>query len=110
MLAATLGRVAPLGPSMVLCSDDQRFLVAQECQQACVSARIVLEPVARGTALSVAVAAVMAAPGTTLLICPADRHIPDTAAFREAVECAFQFHQSGSQKCNRAKPPSSSPD
>lgn len=95
MLRATIDRLAPLGSEMlILCAEPQRFRVAEALREAERTARIVLEPVARNTALPAAVAALIAAardPQTVLLIAPADHHIPDDAAFRAAATQAAEL-------------------
>ncbi|MHA3978072.1 mannose-1-phosphate guanylyltransferase/mannose-6-phosphate isomerase [Halovulum sp. GXIMD14794] len=99
MLRETLDRLAPLGEDMlILCAEASRFQVAEHVQQAGHPAQIVLEPLARNTALPCAVAALMAerdAPGAVLLISPADHYIPDAAAFRAAAQHAATLAAQG---------------
>lgn len=89
MLHDTVRRLAPLGPSMmVLCAEEQRFLVAEGLRAARQPAAIVLEPVARNTGFAAAAAAhVVAAddPEAVILLAPADHFLPDAEAFRAAV-------------------------
>ncbi len=91
LLQLTLQRVAKLNaastaPLLCVAADAHRFLVADALHAAGVQGRIVLEPVARGTAAAMALGALSApAPDQLLLFCPADHHIPDAEAFAATV-------------------------
>jgi mannose-1-phosphate guanylyltransferase/mannose-6-phosphate isomerase len=79
------------GDCLVVCNEAHRFLVAEQLREIGVSARIVLEPEGRNTAPAAALAALLeaeSAPGTLLLVMPADHVIRDRDAFREAVSAA----------------------
>ncbi|MEM9228202.1 MAG: mannose-1-phosphate guanylyltransferase/mannose-6-phosphate isomerase [Pseudomonadota bacterium] len=99
MLHDTLERVSPLGERMmVLCAEEQRFLVAEALRQANQSATITLEPVSRNTALSATVGAYMVAldtPDAIIILCPADHHVPDPVAFRDACHTAAELAATG---------------
>jgi len=99
MLRETLDRLAPLGPrTLILCAEDTRFQVAEHVQASGLAAEILLEPVARNTALPCAVAALRAlndTPDAILLIAPADHYIPDAAAFRAAAGRAADLAAQG---------------
>src|SRR4051812_17335498 len=74
---------------LVICNETHRFLVAE--QAAAIGARpkaIVLEPIGRGTAPALTLAAVHAVTSDdpVLLVMPSDHVITDPAAFRAAVE------------------------
>jgi mannose-1-phosphate guanylyltransferase / mannose-6-phosphate isomerase len=86
LLQLTLERVAALG-ERVLCvtAEDHRFLVAESLQGAKVQGSLLLEPVARNTAAAMALAVLQAKPEEFLLFCPADHHIPDSAAFQRTM-------------------------
>ena len=98
LLQLTLERVRGLGERlMVVGSESHRYIVADALQSALApaakvaqSATVILEPVGRNTAAAMALAALQAqaeGQGTSLLLfCPADHHIPDTAAFAKAVQ------------------------
>ena len=77
---------------MVVCSDEQRFLIAAQLREASIAAAdILLEPVARNTAPAAGVAALRALqrdPEALILLLPADHRIPDTRAFLSAVDRA----------------------
>lgn len=99
LLGLTLERLAPLSdgaPGGVICvgAEDHRFLIGEMMREANVSGSIILEPCARNTAVAMALAALCASGEQLLLICPADHHIPDAAAFvamvRNASVCAQQ--------------------
>ena len=87
--ASDTGFAAPI----VVCSDEHRFLIAEQLQEAGIEPRrIVLEPVARNTAPAVAVAALMVVaddPDGVILVQPSDHHIADAASFRKAVTSAL---------------------
>ncbi|OOG54171.1 mannose-1-phosphate guanylyltransferase/mannose-6-phosphate isomerase [Rhodanobacter sp. B05] len=84
--ARTLPNVAS---PVVVCSEDHRFLVAEQLQVLGITgASILLEPVARNTAPAIALAAMQALstdPDATLLVLPADHLIGDTGSFTDAV-------------------------
>ena len=94
LFAATLDRLNGLDHTtpMVVCNEEQRFLVAEEVRNSAVArASILLEPAGRNTAPAIALAALEANADDTdpiLLVLPADHAIPDTAAFARAVESA----------------------
>ena len=89
------GVAAPI----VVCSDEHRFLVAEQLRVLNVAgASILLEPMPRNTAPAIAVAAWQAlAKGKdgTLLVLPADHLIGDTASFAEAVKKAMPLAEQG---------------
>ncbi len=101
MLQDTVARLDGLsgrGPSVVVCNESHRFMVAEQLR-ACGAgqATIVLEPTGRNTAPAIALAAHAAlarlTPGedpgdTLLLVLPADHVVRDVAAFQLAVGLA----------------------
>lgn len=82
------GVAAPI----VVCSEEHRFLVAEQLRQVEVEgASILLEPVARNTAPAIALAAWHAQerdPDALLLVLPADHLVGDTVSFEDAVHKA----------------------
>jgi mannose-1-phosphate guanylyltransferase/mannose-6-phosphate isomerase len=84
---------------VVVCSEDHRFLVAEQLQMLGISdATILLEPVARNTAPAIALAAMQAMsrdPNATLLVLPADHLIGDTDSFTHAVHKALPLAAKG---------------
>ena len=94
LFAATLDRLSGLehAAPMVVCSEAQRFLVAEEVRNSAVArAAILLEPAGRNTAPAIALAALEARADERdpiLLVLPADHAIPDASAFARAVETA----------------------
>ena len=78
---------------MVVCSEEHRFLVAEQLQEIGANVdKIILEPVGRNTAPAVAVSAIQALkkhPNAKLLIQTADHVIPDESYFATAVEKAL---------------------
>jgi mannose-1-phosphate guanylyltransferase/mannose-6-phosphate isomerase len=95
--ARCLGLEASAEP-LVVCNEHHRFLVRE--QLAHVGARpraMLLEPVGRGTAPALTLAAVHAvtADDPVLLVMPSDHVIADPAAFRRAVERGAALAQQG---------------
>ena len=109
--ALRLVGMADVAAPVVVCNEQQRFMVAEQLRQVDVQPQsILLEPVGRNTAPAVAVAA-MAAMGTVpegdrsvpsdrseeplLLVLPADHVIRDVAAFQAAVARAVPAAREG---------------
>jgi mannose-1-phosphate guanylyltransferase/mannose-6-phosphate isomerase len=94
-----LSGLADLGPPIVLCNDEHRFMVAEQLRTIGLSeADIVLEPVGRNTAPAIAVAAMRAARNeadSLLLVLPADHAIEDSAMFQRAVVTGGRFARKG---------------
>ncbi len=97
LLRLTLERAALLGPqSIIVASEDHRFLV-QDCTAAAgVQGTILLEPVARNTAAAMASAALNVSADALLLFLPADHHIPDAAAFVATIHSGVAAARAGS--------------
>jgi len=91
--------LAEIGAPAVVCSEEHRFLVAEQLRALGVEgASILLEPIPRNTAPAIALAAWQAVakdPAATLLVLPADHLIGDTASFTEAVEKALPLAADG---------------
>lgn len=81
--------LAEIGAPVVVCSEEHRFLVAEQLREAKIEgAAILLEPMPRNTAPAIALAAWQAVahdPDAVLLVLPADHLIGDTQSFGEAV-------------------------
>jgi mannose-1-phosphate guanylyltransferase/mannose-6-phosphate isomerase len=81
--------LAGIGAPIVVCSEDHRFLVAEQLRALGIDgASILLEPVPRNTAPAIALAAWQAQASNAdaiLLVLPADHLIGDTTNFAEAV-------------------------
>lgn len=90
-------RLVDSGAPIVVCSEDHRFLVAEQLLQMKVEgASIILEPAPRNTAPAIALAALQALErdqGAIMLVLPADHLIGDTASFQKAVEQALPVAQ-----------------
>ena len=100
MLQETLRRLQGLTeePPLILCNEEHRFIVAEQCRQANAQpASIILEPVARGTAPAVALAALSAAheDDPLLLVLSADAHVGSNTAFIDAVTSAAPVAAAG---------------
>ncbi|MCU0926443.1 MAG: mannose-1-phosphate guanylyltransferase/mannose-6-phosphate isomerase, partial [Hydrogenophaga sp.] len=92
-------------PLLCVAAEDHRFLVADDLKAAGLGGELLLEPAGRNTAAAMALAALHArsqadqnaAQGADplLLFCPADHHIPDTAAFAAMVQQGVAAAESG---------------
>ena len=97
LLRLTLERAALLGPqTIVVASEDHRFLVQDCTSEAGVHGTILLEPVARNTAAAMAAAALNVPADALLLFLPADHHIPDAQAFVATVRGGVAAANAGS--------------
>jgi mannose-1-phosphate guanylyltransferase/mannose-6-phosphate isomerase len=95
LLQQTALRLAgePFLPPIVVCNQEQRFIVAEQLQSASLQpTRIILEPVARSTAPALALSALSVSdPAETILVAmPADHFIEDEEAFRKTILQAAQ--------------------
>ncbi|MGZ9712329.1 mannose-1-phosphate guanylyltransferase/mannose-6-phosphate isomerase [Glaciimonas sp. GNP009] len=97
MLQETLMRIAEwpeLMPPLVACGNDHRFLVAEQLRAIGITpCGILLEPVGRNTAPSVAAAAhflLKRDAQAIMLVLPADHVITDVAEFHAAVQRALE--------------------
>ena len=101
MLQHTLARLdgLPCEAPVILCNEEHRFVVAEQCRLAGVTpAAIILEPAPRNTAPAVALAALRAlrqGADPLLLVLAADAHVRDADAFRTAVRSAVPFAEQG---------------
>jgi mannose-1-phosphate guanylyltransferase / mannose-6-phosphate isomerase len=88
-----------LSPPLIVCSNDHRFLAAEQLRDIGVAPLAqILEPVGRNTAPAIAVAALQALehdPAATLLVLPADHLIRDVPRFHAAVLKATQLAANG---------------
>ena len=89
-------------PLLCVAAEDHRFLVADDLQAAGQGGELLLEPAGRNTAAAMALAALHASTRANnagadplLLFCPADHHIPDTAAFAAMVHQGVAAAESG---------------
>lgn len=101
MVQETALRVSPeetdFLPPYILCNEEHRFLIAGQLQGVGIKPEaLLLEPVGRNTAPAAAIAALIAEDGDELLlVLPADHHIEDVEAFRNAVMVASSFASEG---------------
>ena len=91
--------LSDLAAPVAVCSDEHRFIVAEQLRGVGVTpAAIILEPVGRGTAPAVAMAALRVAEkggDPLLLVLAADHVIRDEASFRAGVEAAVPAAEAG---------------
>jgi len=101
MLQDTIRRLEGLehGPVSLICNEAHRFLVAEQLRSNDVKhSGIILEPFGRNTAPAVALAALRAIENEQnpiLLVLAADHLIKNEQAFRETLETAKPFAESG---------------
>lgn len=92
MIQHTALRVRHLEVPIVVCNEDQRFMVAEQLHEVCDSKPdILLEPVGRNTAPAIAAAAFFAKKkyqNPILVVLPADHLIKEEQEFRVALESA----------------------
>lgn len=101
MLQETVARarqVPAIADPIVVCTEDHRFMVAEQLRAIGAKATVLIEPVGRDTAPAVAAAALEAMAGgddPLLLVLPADHVIADSAAFAAAVEAGTPLSGDG---------------
>lgn len=98
LLQLTFERVRGLGADpLIVAAEDHRFMVTDVLQAASMSGHVMLEPVARNTAAAMAIAALTIndEKNDLLLFCPADHHIPDTAAFIKTIQQGVPAAEAG---------------
>ncbi len=98
--ARRAGQLASVTPPVVICGEDQRFLVAEQLRAGgFAGATTLIEPAGRNTAPAAACAAHLAisrhGPDALVLLMAADHVIPDEAAFARAVEMACVAAKAG---------------
>ncbi|PCI61275.1 MAG: mannose-1-phosphate guanylyltransferase/mannose-6-phosphate isomerase [Gammaproteobacteria bacterium] len=93
MLQDTLLRVKHLQNPIVVCNEDHRFMVAEQCKTVEITpSAIMLEPVGRNTAPAIALAALAAQKqdeNAIIAIFPADHVIENQQAFEQSLEIAI---------------------
>lgn len=93
MLQQTLQRVKHLADPILVCNQDHRFIVAEQCSFIdLVPSAILLEPLARNTAPAIALAALQAIksqPEAIIAVFPADHVIENQAQFNDSLTKAI---------------------
>lgn len=77
---------------IIICNEEHRFLVAEQLRQLQQTAKIILEPIGKNTAPTVALAAfdvIKQNPDAYLLVLPADHLINNSKVFEQAVKKAL---------------------
>ena len=93
MLQQTIKRACRGNCPIVICNEEQRFLIHRQLQEINCNGSMILEPVARNTAPAIAIAAMQAlkqAEDPVLVVMPADHQIGDEAALKEAHDLAIE--------------------
>jgi mannose-1-phosphate guanylyltransferase/mannose-6-phosphate isomerase len=84
---------------IIVCNEEHRFIVAEQCQQINItSPTILLEPIGRNTAPAIAAAAIQAqkiSEDSMLLVLSTDHVIKDVNEFHQAIDIAFKQAQKG---------------
>lgn len=105
---ARFGDRSRFNPPLVICNQEHRYFVAEQLRQLALTARqIMLEPVGRGTAPALAVAAMTLVnqdPDALLLVVPSDHVIRDHRAFDDAIEIAAHVAMTGALTTFGIKP------
>mgnify|MGYP001296691903 CR=1 FL=1 len=97
MLQSTVMRLKNLdiSSSVTICNEEHRFLVAEQLREINNDGSIILEPVGRNTAPTIALAAISAEDDPLLLVLPADHLVRDEGAFTKVVNQAIPLAESG---------------
>ena len=97
MLQATVKRLSGLNISSVttLCNEEHRFFVAEQMRQVDRLGPIILEPVSRNTAPTLALAALLSGDDNLLLVLPADHVIHNNETFINSVKEAIPLAELG---------------
>jgi len=94
MLQETILRTAHLQAPIIVCNEDHRFMVAEQCQSIDIKpSAIMLEPVGRNTAPAIALAALEAQKqdkDAIIAIFPADHVIENQQAFEQSLNSAIE--------------------
>jgi len=81
---------------MVICSDDHRFMVAEQLRELDITAEsIILEPIGRNTAPALTIAALTSDTDALLLVLPSDHVINNKQAFHDALSVAQPLAKNG---------------
>lgn len=88
-----------LAKPIIICNEEHRFIVAEQCQQINIkNPTILLEPIGRNTAPAIAAAAIQAqkiSEDSMLLVLSADHIIKDVNEFHKTIDIAFKQAQKG---------------
>ena len=102
MLQETILRLSGLdnlAEPIIICNEEHRFIVAEQCQQINITnPTILLEPIGRNTAPAIAAAAIQAqkiSEDSMLLVLSADHVIKDVNEFHKAIDIAFKQARQG---------------
>jgi mannose-1-phosphate guanylyltransferase/mannose-6-phosphate isomerase len=92
MIQRTVERVPDLQNPIVVCNEEQRFMIAKQLQEVDCRGTMIVEPCSRNTAPAIAIAALQAISqggDPLLLVQPADHLIGDQEAFQTALDAAL---------------------
>jgi len=86
-----LSGIENIGKPIIVCNENHRFLVAQQCHDIDIEPTIILEPIGRNTAPAITVAAIQSIrefEDTVLLVLSADHKIENIEGFHHAISIA----------------------
>ena len=94
MLQETINRVQQFEAPIIVCNEDHRFMVAEQCHSIGIKpSAIILEPVGRNTAPAIALAALEAKKQNSeaiIAVFPADHVIENQQAFEQSLSTAIE--------------------
>jgi len=94
MLQETINRVQQFSSPIIVCNEDHRFMVAEQCHSIGIKpSAIMLEPVGRNTAPAIALAAIEAQkqdPDAIIAVFPADHVIENQQEFEQSLQTAIE--------------------
>ena len=96
MLQTTIKRLSKLKitSSITICNEEHRFFVAEQLREIDQLGSIILEPVGRNTAPTIAIAALLSDSDDLLLVLAADHIIQNESAFSDSISHAIQLADS----------------
>jgi len=86
-----LSGIENIDKPIIVCNENHRFLVAQQCHDIDIEPTIILEPIGRNTAPAITVAAIQSlreSEDTVLLVLSADHKIENIEGFHHAISIA----------------------
>ena len=97
LLQNTIKRLSPLkhiDKPIIICNEDQRFLVAEQCREIDMKVKILIEPTGKNTAPAIVLSALYALKQNNesrLIILSSDHIISNEEQFFEAINCGEKF-------------------
>lgn len=97
LLQETIIRAGQLStqPPILVTNEEHRFVVAEQCQQLGITARILLEPTSRNTSAAIGLAALEAGDDSILFVMPSDHVIKNLEQLKHALNNATNAASAG---------------